>query len=85
MVALIPGGILWFNGRTTTLECQRLESIQVDCVSQVEWLGLLPLAKGLIQAEHRRSFRGRLDKEKITYGDGGWLLDFSPFLLFPGR
>lgn len=52
-VALITGGMLWFNGRATTLSCQRLEPTRVDCVSQVKWLGLLPLTTRMVpQVQH---------------------------------
>ncbi len=47
-LVLITTTILWFNGRTTTLTCQRLEPTQVDCVSQVKWLGVMPLTSRTI-------------------------------------
>lgn len=47
-LVLITASILWFNGRATTLNCQRLEPTQVDCVSQVKWLGVVPLTSRTI-------------------------------------
>ena len=45
----ITGGILWFNGRVNTLECQRLESSQINCTVQTRWLGVLPLEQQTVQ------------------------------------
>ncbi|MCB0154296.1 MAG: hypothetical protein KDF65_05820 [Anaerolineae bacterium] len=45
----ITGGILWFNGRVSTLDCRRVESTQIDCAIETRWLGWLPLEQQTVQ------------------------------------
>lgn len=42
-IAVIAAGILWFNGRVSSLDCRRLESTRIDCNVETRWLGWLPL------------------------------------------
>ena len=70
-LTLTAAGILWFNGRVSSLDCRRVESSQIDCAIQSRWLGLLPLEEQTVSHLQAANFERNcsVDRKQVPSQD----------------